>query len=212
MLPDGREINYMYDANGNVTSITPPSRPNHSFTYTLVNLEESYNPPNIGLSVDTTLYSYNLDKQLTLITRPDGQTVSLDYDSGGRLSAMTLPSGQVSYSYDSTTGKLSTLQTPNSELITYTYDGSLLKGTTWSGTITGSVGFTYNSDFRITSETVNGGNSVSFTYDNDGLLTGAGSLAISAIRRMVSSHAQYSVQQPQARVTMDLGKLVIMLA
>jgi YD repeat-containing protein len=62
MLPDGREINYLYDANGNLTSITPPSRPSHSFTYTPVNLEESYNPPDIGLTTDTTLYSYNLDK------------------------------------------------------------------------------------------------------------------------------------------------------
>jgi YD repeat-containing protein len=89
ILPDGRSINYTYDANGKVTSITPPSRPNHSFTYTPVNLEESYNPPDIRLTSDTTLYSYNLDKQLTLITRPDGQTISLNYDNGGRLSTLT---------------------------------------------------------------------------------------------------------------------------
>jgi RHS repeat-associated protein len=185
MLPDGREINYMYDANGNLTSITPPSRPSHSFTYTAVNLEETYNPPDIGLPVDTTLYSYNLDKQLTLITRPDGQTVSLNYDTGGRLSTMTSSSVipaqagiQIGYTYSSGTGNLSSITTPSGGL-TYTYDGSLLKGTSWSGTITGSVSFSYNNDFRITSETVNGGNSVNFTYDNDGLLTGAGSLSIS---------------------------------
>ncbi len=155
-----------------MTSITPPSRPNHSFTYTPVNLEESCNPPDIGISVDTTQYTYNLDKQLTLITRPDGQTVSLDYDTGGRLQSVIAVSqspeqsegaatqSQISYAYD-TAGRLASLSTQNSQLptpnsLTYTYDGSLLKGTSWIGTIAGSVGFTYNNDFRITSETVNG--------------------------------------------------------
>ena len=152
--------------NGNMTSITPPSRPNHSFTYTPVNLEDTYNSPSPlwgegGGEGWKTLYSYNLDKQLTIITRPDGQTVSLDYNTGGRLSAITQSVGQ----------GLS---------LAYTYDGSLLKGTTWTGngSVSGSVSFTYNNDFRITSESVNGANSVSYLYDNDGLLTGAGSLTI----------------------------------
>jgi RHS repeat-associated protein len=186
MLPDGREINYLYDANGNVTSITPPSRPSHAFTYTPVNLEEQYLPPSPlwgegGGEGWKTTYSYNLDKQVTLITRPDGQTVSLDYDTGGRLSTMTssgvIPAQagiQIGYTYDSA-GRLSTISNVGQSL-SFAYDGSLLTGTTWSGTV--SVGFTYNNDFHITSETVNGGNSVNFTYDNDGLLTGAGSLTL----------------------------------
>lgn len=40
------------------------------------------------------------------------------------------------------------------------------------------ISFTYNTDFRVSAETVNSANSVSFTYDNDGLLTGAGSLTL----------------------------------
>ena len=171
-------------------TITPPSRPAHGFTYTPVDLESGYYPPSPlaeegGGEGYKTLYTYNLDKQLTLITRPDGQTVSLDYDTGGRLSTMTIPdviaSGatqSISYTYSSTTGNLSSITTPSATL-TYSYDGSLLKGTSWTGTIAGSIGFTYNNDFCITSETVNAGNSVSYLYDNDGLLTGAGSLTIS---------------------------------
>ncbi|MEK6589698.1 MAG: RHS repeat-associated core domain-containing protein, partial [Nitrospinota bacterium] len=181
ILPDGRSINYTYDANGNVTSITPPSRPAHAFTYTPVDLEETYNPPDIGLPVDTTQYSYNLDKQLTLITRPDGQTVNLVYDTGGRLQSV-IASGatqsQITYAYNSTTGNLSTITAPNGDTLSYIYDGSLLKGTTWTGSVSGSVSFAYNNDFHVTSESVNGANSASFIYDNDGLLTGAGSLTI----------------------------------
>ncbi|MEW5885007.1 MAG: RHS repeat protein, partial [Armatimonadota bacterium] len=41
VLPDGREILTSYDANGNVTGVTPPSRPEHRFTWTAVDLEES---------------------------------------------------------------------------------------------------------------------------------------------------------------------------
>jgi len=34
-----------YDANGNVTAITPPGKPAHGFSYTPVDLESAYLPP-----------------------------------------------------------------------------------------------------------------------------------------------------------------------
>ncbi|MGH7165275.1 MAG: Ig-like domain-containing protein, partial [Nitrospiraceae bacterium] len=68
-LPDTRTIGYNYDANGNVTAITPPGKPAHAFAYTAVDLEQTYDPPTIGLPTDTTQYTYNLDRQLTLVTR-----------------------------------------------------------------------------------------------------------------------------------------------
>jgi YD repeat-containing protein len=40
VLPDGREIRYAYDAKGNLTSLTPPGRPAHSFSHTPVDLTE----------------------------------------------------------------------------------------------------------------------------------------------------------------------------
>src|SRR5206468_5335314 len=109
-LPDLRTIAYAYDGNGNVTSITPPGRPKHGFTYTSVDLESAYNPPSPlggegGGEGLTTSYTYNLDRQLTLITRPDGQTLSLGYDGGGRLSTLTLPGNlTTNYAYNATTG------------------------------------------------------------------------------------------------------------
>ena len=50
--------------------------------------------------------------------------------------------------------------------------------TTWSGPVAGSVSRAYDTDFRVSSQSVNGGNMVSFTYDADSLLTGAGSLTL----------------------------------
>ena len=45
---DGRSIAYSYDANGNLTSITPPGRSEHHFNYTPVDLEDNYTPPSLG--------------------------------------------------------------------------------------------------------------------------------------------------------------------
>jgi RHS repeat-associated protein len=177
-LPDTRTIGYAYDANGNVTAITPPGRPAHAFSYTAVDLEQDYVPPDLGFSPRNTLYTYNLDRQLTLVTRPDNQTIQLGYDTGGRLSTLTLPGPQtITYAYDPTKGTLSSITAPNSTL-SYTYDGSLLKQTTWSGTVGGSVSRNYDNNFRITSQSVNGANTITFGYDNDSLLTSAGNLTL----------------------------------
>jgi hypothetical protein len=40
------------------------------------------------------------------------------------------------------------------------------------------VGYTYDNNFRVTALTVNGTNSISLGYDNDNLLTSAGSLTL----------------------------------
>ena len=44
-----------------------------------------------GTGANLTTYQYNLDKQPTLVTRPDGQTISFNYDTGGRLSTIATP-------------------------------------------------------------------------------------------------------------------------
>jgi RHS repeat-associated protein len=62
--------------------------------------------------------------------------------------------------------------------LSYSYDGILLTGLTWTGPVSGTVAHAYNNDFRVTAENVNGASNVSFAYDADGLLTTAGSLAL----------------------------------
>jgi RHS repeat-associated protein len=181
-LPDGREITYTYDATGNVTSISPPGRPAHVFTYTPVNLEKDYTAPAVsGGGTQQTLYTYNADRQLTGITRPDGQGVQLHYDAGGRLQTQALPTAQVSYTYAPTTGNLQTVTSTGTgaNTVTYSYDGALLTSSTWAGIVAGTVSRTYDDNYRITSQSVNGGNTISFTYDKDDLLTGAGAMTLS---------------------------------
>jgi RHS repeat-associated protein len=177
-MPLGRVIYYGYDTNGNVNSLTPPSRPGHAFTYTPIDLLEDYTPPDVGGVSNLTHYTYNSDRQLTQITRPDNATVSLGYDIAGRLSTLTFPQGTTTLGYDPATADLTTISAPGGITLAYGYDGDLLTDTTWGGLIPGTVHRTYNNDLRINSESVNGANSVSFGYDADGLLQQAGSLTL----------------------------------
>jgi RHS repeat-associated protein len=179
-LPGGRAIGFGYDANGNLTSITPPGRPAHAFTYTPVDLMETYSPPSVpGAGNNLTQYLYNAAQQLTRITRPDSQTIDFDYDSAGRLSTMTLPRGPLTYAYHPATGNLITITAPGGITLSYTYDGLLLTNSAWSGPINGSVSRAYDTDFRLTSLSVNNANPITLRYDADSLLTQAGALTLS---------------------------------
>lgn len=173
-LPDGSAIGFQYDGDGNLTSITPPGRPAHTFTYTSVDQTSVYSPP----GGSATSYSYNIDRQLVQITRPDGETLNLTYDTGGKLSTLTIPSGELTYGYIPTTGNLVEIVTSDGITLAFTYDGFLPKTQTWSGAVSGQVGYTYDNNFRVTSINVNGANAVSFQYDADSLLTQAGSLSL----------------------------------
>jgi RHS repeat-associated protein len=177
-LPDGRVIHLAYDAQGNLTSITPPGRPAHIFQYTPVDLVSGYTPPDVNPGADQTLYAYNLDRQLTLITRPDGQTIDLAYDGAGKPNTITFPRGQVLYAYDAATGHLGSVTAPGGLTLALSHDGDLPTGETWTGEVAGSLTRTYDTDFRPATQSVNSGNTVAFTYDADGLLTQAGNLAL----------------------------------
>ncbi len=177
-LPGGRTVLMGYDANGNLTSIVPPGRTAHLFGFSPVDETASYTPPDLGLGSPTTSYEYNLDRQLTQVTRPDGQTVVMGYDTAGRLSTITTPTGVTTYTYSPTTGTLSSIAAPGGVGLAYAWDGSLPTGTTWSGPVAGAVTRTYNNDFDVASITIAGGTPVAFTRDNDRLLTGAGAMTI----------------------------------
>jgi RHS repeat-associated protein len=178
-LPDGRVISFGYDLNGNVASLTPPSRPAHAFDYTPLDLERQYTAPAVtGGGTNQATRAYDADRALTALTRPDGAAVAFAYDTAGRLTTTTVSRGQVIGTYDAVTGNVGSVSAPDGIGLAYTYDGSLLTGTTWSGPVAGSVTRTYDTDFRVSNQSVSGASTVAFTYDPDSLLTGVGSLTL----------------------------------
>jgi RHS repeat-associated protein len=188
VLPDLREVGFTYDDNGNLAMLTPPGRPDHVFQYDAIDQQSEYQPPGVaGIPDPRTFYAYDLDRNLDLVTRPDGQSVDLQYDAAGRLAFLVRPAGTTSFAYDDGTpqapgtGHLASIATPGGEGLAFAYDGFLGTGSTWSGPVAGSVGRVYDDFLRVATETVDVGAGpvgVGFSYDLDGLLTGAGALTI----------------------------------
>jgi YD repeat-containing protein len=100
VLPGGRVVQFGYDSSGNLTSLTPPSRPAHAFAYTTIDLDSVYTPPSAGAGNWATQYRYTLDRELRAIVRPAGDSIALAYETAtGRLSTVTFDRGTLSYGY-----------------------------------------------------------------------------------------------------------------
>jgi RHS repeat-associated protein len=187
-LPDTNVISMNYDPSGNLISLYPPGRPAHLFTYTPNKQLENYIPPAVGQGSGNTHFKYNLDQQLELITRPDGKQIEFAYGIvSGCLDKISVTESaneidRLTFTYSSpaqaSCGDPSSITTYSNETVQFTYDGFLSTSTSWAGTINGSVGRTFNNDFKVYSEIVNGGNFITFVYDMDGLLSQAGSLSL----------------------------------
>lgn len=178
-LPGSRLLGLAYDKNSNVATLTPPGQPAHLFDYSKVDLESLYTAPPVATEPSTTIYHYNADKDFTGADRPDGNTLVVMPDSAGRLSSVTTPRGTITLTYDATSGSLKTVTDPDGGMLTYGFDGPLLTSVTAAGAVPGSVGFTWNTDLQVASETLNSANSIAYTYDHDEFLKTAGTLSLS---------------------------------
>ncbi|MGC4068868.1 MAG: RHS repeat-associated core domain-containing protein [Polyangiaceae bacterium] len=180
--PDKSTIAWTFDSADNVTSLTTPANQPHLFAYNEnTKLLTSATPPVIpvaglnGLAAGQKSYSYGLDHELNAITFSDGRGIKFGYDAAGRLTTQTLAKANLSFGY--TKGQLTSVNRSDGVKVDLTYDGMVPTGTTWSGAITGAVKADYDTNLWLKSLTVNNASTVSFTYDNDGLLVGASSTA-----------------------------------
>ncbi len=189
-------VSFGYDPTGNVLSISPPGRPAHLTTYSPINLQTAYSPPAAGPGAWNTTWGYNLDKQVVSTTRPNGITLSNSYDLAGRITQIAHPNGVRTFEYNGTRRVLLRSGSEDGVTTTYMHDGMLPLSTTWSGPISGTVQRQFDANFRVTNETVNGAHGVTFSYDQDGLLTDAG------------EHSFYLDQNGQAYRTVTSGMVV----
>jgi RHS repeat-associated protein len=182
-----RIYTYNYDSQNRISNITDPLLSSTGFSYDLSDRIKQETSPD-GRAIN---YAYDANNNETSVIPPGRPAHNFDYTTVDLLQDYIPPSVgsgnyQTTYAYNpdrqptlviKPAGSLP-LGANQNESISFTYDGSLLTGSTWTGDITGSIGFTYNNDFRIASESVNSGNEISYAYDDDGLLIGAGSLII----------------------------------
>ena len=197
----GSQIGFSYDPLGNLTGLTTPNSNQHSFSYTPIDLISQYTSPNVsGVTNNSTNYSYNLDKDITLVTKPDGRSLNYSYDTAtGQRTSLSIQRGIYNYFYEATkvcpsttyvpsdlchagspTGQLTKIIAPGGETLNFTYDGFLLTDYNWSGTINGFVKMKYNTGFNLYRHEINGTtNFISYSFDNvDNLIIRAGNFSL----------------------------------
>jgi YD repeat-containing protein len=149
-LLDGSIVELLYDANGNVTEIAPPRLPAepvpassdlHHFLYGPLDFLSTYTPPKVDdwLTLATTA-QYAPNRLLDKVTKPVGMVIDPQYDSLARLQSIA-GQQELSYSYypvnaqEDHRGKLQAITSsplsPDQITFGYTYQGNLLKGTSW---------------------------------------------------------------------------------
>ncbi|MDZ4081587.1 MAG: RHS repeat-associated core domain-containing protein [Bdellovibrionales bacterium] len=137
----------------------------------------------VALSITTdveTDYAYNNDRQIELITRPTSDTIAYSYNATtGRLETIVVPTGTYTYSMDGAYSRYGSIESPDGVIQTYTYDAHLILSKTNSGTTSGAVAFTYTNDFSLNTSQVNTETAISYSYDDDNLIVGAGDQTIS---------------------------------
>ena len=170
--PDSSSVYFTYDRNGNMTVLTNPNPADHSFGYNSVNRNISYQTPLSG----SYRYVYDRDRRLAKTVLPSGSEITNVY-ADGKLVQTQFPEGTVDYEYYPCGSRLQSV-TKDGESLTYDYDGSLLTAETLSGTLNAGLSYAYNNDFAVESFTYAGGTE-NLTYDDDGLLTGAGRFSVS---------------------------------
>jgi len=176
--PDTTSVKFDYDSNGNMTVLTNPSEKSHGFGYNKVNLRGNYTTPLIrGYS-----YKYDKDRRIKSKTFPSLREIYYDYkdpDTGdnSKLMRILTPEGNIGFTYrcGSQVGTIS----KGTELITYDYDGKLLKSEVYEGLLNESILYRYDSDgdFDLDGLTY-AGVTEELEYDSDRLLTGSGDFTI----------------------------------
>jgi RHS repeat-associated protein len=177
--PDGRVLVMEYDPNGNLVSVSPPSRPAHRMVYGAEHQITTYTAPDAGTGAPILRYSYDTANRVRAITRPDSSTIQITYAESSLSQTVNLPGGEtLQLDHDPVTGNLTSTTLTDGASLAHSYDGALRTGTSWSGSVTGSVTQTYDTDFRVASQSVNGGSPINRAYDADGLLTVAGAITL----------------------------------
>ncbi|MEA5620583.1 DUF4114 domain-containing protein [Cronbergia sp. UHCC 0137] len=145
--PDGAEIVYLYDADGNVAALTTPA--------------------------GTVSYNYDGVGNLDTVTDREGLVTDYDYDAVGNLIQTTFPNGVIeTHQYDvlDRIQQLTTTDNSNNILTSYTYTfdnvGNRLSETDNTGRVTN---YTYDDLYRVTEVEVTdstlGDETTTYTYN-----------------------------------------------
>jgi len=179
VLPGGRTITVVPDANGNAKSVTTPKNDEHKFEFTPSDQTSSYTPPVVGNLDMTTWFSYNLDGQAVRETRPEGAALVSTYsEPSGWLNNISFGSGTITPVYDSgVPGRVTGLTRTGAAGVSlaFGYKGALPRSVTWQLPASKSAKLVFEHDGQLRTGATNvlghgvvetdATNRVAITYD-----------------------------------------------
>jgi len=202
-LPDGSQVNYAFDLNGNLTQIADPSG-TYTFNYDHMNRLTStvVSYSFLGARTFTTSYTYDAAGNRLTMTDPEGGITHYTYDTLNRLSNLEdFQSNNYGFGYDVLSRRTS-LTRPNSVNTTYAYDdlshllsvlhkngGTTLDGAAYTYDYAGNrvtkteqpatvtSGYAYDGIYQLTGVTQGTSTTESYSYDLVG--NRLGSLSVS---------------------------------
>lgn len=150
----GHTITYQYDSHGRMIQKTLNDGSVITYTY-----DEFDRPVTATSSAGTDVLTYDSTGRLTSVTYPSGKSLTFTYDSfGHRTQSVDQDGVAINYAYDAAGRLISVTDTDNNMIAQYTYDaaGRISRQDNGNGTYTT---FTYDANGNITSI---------FNYGSDG--------------------------------------------
>jgi RHS repeat-associated protein len=169
---NGATTEFGYDELGNLIQIVTPKHATHQFEFSALGEPNSYIIP---AQKNVLSYNYNLDRQLTEIHFPDGKMINFLYgESSGMLTGVRTSDASIGYEYMSQTGLPSKIHSSDGVTNHIQYDGPMIGAEEMTGEVHGSIRYSYENNFRLSSIATGAFPPVSIQYDGDGLLKVAG--------------------------------------
>ncbi|MBF2020496.1 MAG: VWD domain-containing protein [Hydrococcus sp. C42_A2020_068] len=163
--PRGNAIDYDYDDEGNLISINYADGNSETYSYD----EEGNFTQSVNRRGQTIAFNYNQLGQLLRQDNADGSFYAYTYDEQGNLTSATDDNGTISLEYD-TGDRLTKIIYPDGRSLTYTYDAGNSR-TSMVDRDGNTVNYSYDLAGRLAGLTDGNGNSiVDYTYDNVGRL------------------------------------------
>jgi len=168
-LPDGQDVSYGYNTDGELTSVTDPGDAEWQYTYNSAGLLATVEDPNQNLTVQNT---YNSSGQVTQQEDGDGNYTYFTYtttSSGVSETNAEAPKGGIT-SYLYVGGMLQEEIGPVDDAATYSAYNEFLEPVTVTDPMGRDTSYGYNADGDLTSETSDLDHTQFWSYDSNGNL------------------------------------------
>lgn len=164
--PASQTTQYGYNNDDSLISVTDPKGLTTSYSYSGLGDLSQQSSPDTSNTTDT----YDSAGNLKTSTDANGSTVTYSYDALNRVTQAVYSDQTINYTYDqNTNGKghlTSVSDASGSTAFAYTSEGRIANKTQITGSVTKSIGYSYNAAGQLIQLTTPSGQVINYTYSN----------------------------------------------